>query len=406
MLDKVNSVFVLSLCAFIVSLPLFEAPKTVFLCILLVFGLILIWLNKVKLELDDGFILAFIVSGYVVALFSGVHHEEWRGSTGLALIGLLLLTIKKISISDPNRRRISMMVLLSTLIATLHGFWLLFVTHKLNALELNSVGHVNHSSIYLVESFAFNLALAMTLKRADSLAFKLFTLCCLVVTAVAVMISDSRASAMTLALIAFLISMSFFKKSKWPIVLVFVATAVSLGYMYASKASIIQKHIDQTATGPYVGPRQMVWNSALLIWRQYPIFGIGIRNYSRATKDIQAQWLEKEGKHFSDQDYLPISHAHNLYLNTLAERGVFGFFVLMAMLLRISILIYKHRPTEKDNDIYWASWCAALGVLGVVFGNGLFNTTLHSEHGMLAVLLIGLWWSSVGQRQDPLTNAS
>jgi hypothetical protein len=71
----------------------------------------------------------------------------------------------------------------------------------------------------------------------------------------------------------------------------------------------------------------------------------------------------------------------------------------LAVLLRVAWLLYRRCPRAADSDDYWVVWLAAFGALQVVLINGIFNTTLHHEHGLLSVLLLGLWWSQT--RQPP-----
>ena len=50
------------------------------------------------------------------------------------------------------------------------------------------------------------------------------------------------------------------------------------------------------------------------------------------TPERIRQWRAEEGKPFDPAQYLPYNHAHNLFVNTLAERGATGLAVLLAVL--------------------------------------------------------------------------
>jgi len=84
-------------------------------------------------------------------------------------------------------------------------------------------------------------------------------------------------------------------------------------------------------------------------------------------------------------------HAHNLYLNTLAERGIVGSVPLAAVLIAWGLLLFRRRPRPADSEDDWLLWGAAAAAWTVSVVAGLANTTLHHEHGMLAALLLGLW---------------
>ncbi len=398
--EKWQSAPILTLLAFILVLPSFEAPKTVFLCLFYLLGIYSIWKNRdaYQWQNDDTLLVFWMLSGFVVALFAGIHHKEWDGALGVLKLGLFLLVLKNISLGEKVRQIIAMLILISTLLATAEGLWQLFVAKQRIALELNSVGHVNHSAIYLVLNFAQALAMTMVLKKSNTLTTKIFLVSCLLITAVCVVLSNSRASILATAVIAMSFGLIWLKRSKLPLLVLSASILVVATGLYFENAPVVQKHVQQTAAGPYLGERQAIWNSSLLAWRHFPIFGVGIKNFGQATQELQTAWLAEEGKPFVEGQYLPYAHAHNFYLSTLAEQGLFGFAIILLVLGRIGFLLYKHQPRLADSDSYWCSWLAALGAVQVVLVNGLLNTTLHSEHGLLTILLIGLWWSSLKQR--------
>ena len=179
--EKWQAIPILSLLAFIVVLPIFETPKTLFLWFFVVISGIAIWKHKDKFrwQIDDGLLLVWMLSGFVVALFAGIHHKEWSGATGILTLAMFFLTVKNLPLSQRLGRIVALAVLAATLLATLEGFWQLFVVKHNKALELNSVGHVNHSAIYFVLNFALALAMTLTLKKSDSAVTKTFVLLCM-----------------------------------------------------------------------------------------------------------------------------------------------------------------------------------------------------------------------------------
>ena len=66
--NKWQAPTILSLLAFILVLPIFETPKTIFLWVFIVFSGITIWRHKDKFrwQADDGLILAWMFGGFVV----------------------------------------------------------------------------------------------------------------------------------------------------------------------------------------------------------------------------------------------------------------------------------------------------------------------------------------------------
>lgn len=397
---KHYSIYLFSLFGFILTLPLTEAPKTVFLLLFFTASTYNLWKKRhvILWESDDFLLLLWILSGFVVAFFAGLHYKEWGGANGPLILGLLLLFLKHSNFDDRLIRWLLYAILLSTLVANGYGLWQLFISGQKNALELKSVGHVNHSAIYLCLNFAVALAMTLTLKKSTATGAKIFILVCLLLTTASIVLSNSRTTIVVMGLIALSFGFVWIKRSKWPLVLLLLSIVLAAGSLYFSHARVIQKHQIHTSQS-FLGERKPIWNSALLIWRHNPLFGIGIKNYGQAGPEIQEQWLAQEGQHYDGEHYLAYAHAHSFYLTNLAEQGLFGLGVTLAVLLRIAWLLYRHQPHAMDDDNYWLVWLIAIGALQVVLLNGIFNTTLHHEHGLLSVLLLGLWWSQADKAQ-------
>lgn len=385
-----------SLMAFIGFLPLFEAPKNIFLILFLLLGFwaIIQSRNSWRWLKSDSLVALWTVSGFIVAAFAKIHAKEWDGAVSMMWLGLLLLVIKKLPVNDREQQGFDHMVLLSTVVTTFYGLWRLWVTQQDKLLELNSVGHVNHSAIYLALSFSLAFALLITHSVMAKRWLKIWLWVCVLIIGFAILVANSRATVIVMAVIAFSFALFWIKRSK--VVLLAVAlsfTTIGAG-MLVTKAPIVQKQIAESAADPnLLGPRQAIWNSSLLIWRHAPIFGVGLKNYGKVDWAMQKQWLEQDGIQYVDGDYRAFAHSHNLYLSLLAEQGLFGLLTTLSLLLCIAYSLYRHYPQPHDSDTDWCRWLAAVGALEVIIVNGLFNTTLHHEHGLLSVLLIGWWWA-------------
>ena len=398
--DKWQAGPILCLLAFIMALPSFEMPKMLFLWLFIGFASVAIWKNRdqYRWQVDDTLLVIWMLSGGVVALFAGIHSNEWLGAKGNAILILFLLVLKQVSLSEKLRKTIGLTVLCSTLFAAGEGLWQLYVSKQQAQLELHSVGHVNHSAIYLGLSFALALAMTLTLSEFDSLKTKCFVVFCLLFSAACVILSNSRATILTMAVIAVSYGLMWLKRRKWPLFILTFSILIASAGLYFEKAQVVQKHIQQTSQGPFLGERQAIWNTSLLAWRQFPLFGVGIRNFGQISEDLQSKWREKDGNVMMEDQFVRTSHPHNFYLLLMAEQGLFGLLITLSVLARIGFLLYKNRPVATDSDGYWWGWLAAFGAIQVILINGLLNTTLHHEHGLLALLLIGLWWANLAQR--------
>ena len=115
-----------------------------------------------------------------------------------------------------------------------------------------------------------------------------------------------------------------------------------------------------------------------------------MHNFNQISMPKVQQWVEESGKPYDASAYLGTSHAHSLYLNTLAERGLFGLTILISVLFAWLFWLLRFIPKASDENIAWAVWGASFSAWFATVGIGLVNTTLHHEHGILSALLLGI----------------
>jgi O-antigen ligase len=94
---------------------------------------------------------------------------------------------------------------------------------------------------------------------------------------------------------------------------------------------------------------------------------------------------------FAPEDLWFTAHAHGLYFNTLAERGLVGLLPLLIFLAGIGLTLFRHRMQNTDSPLQKTLWGGALGAWVVTVLGGLFNTTFHHEHGLITMILIAIW---------------
>ncbi len=92
------------------------------------------------------------------------------------------------------------------------------------------------------------------------------------------------------------------------------------------------------------------WQAGAAMFSDHPWLGVGIGNYSVAYPDYAPP-------HFYD----PLGHAHNIYLNFLAETGVVGAAAFVALWLAGFWLAWRTARSTAGNDA-----ALALGVLGTL----------------------------------------
>jgi len=207
------------------------------------------------------------------------------------------------------------------------------------------------------------------------------------------MMTSSRAAIVSALILALLFGLVWLKRSRIPIAAIGIALVLLVGLAVTTDFRAVQEHVAQTNGNSLMVARKQIWNAGLVAWRKFPLFGVGMKNYGQITDDKLKAWVGEEGKDYDPSKYRANEHAHNLYLNTLVERGAVGFAALAAVMLTWVYCLYRRIPGREEGDLAWALWGGSLSAWFVTVAVGLFNTTLHHEHAILAALLLGMWLS-------------
>jgi len=186
---------------------------------------------------------------------------------------------------------------------------------------------------------------------------------------------------------------AWWRRSRMPILAAAALVVLTVAVGWFGGAEVFRKHQAVVEAHNVLAYRDGIWRAALVAWQRYPLLGIGIDNYHLVKLERVQRWRREAGLDFEAQRYAEFPHAHSLYLNTLAERGIVGSAPLLAVLAAWLVSLLRHLPQREapDEDAIW--WGAAAGAWLVTTGVGLVNTTLHHEHAILAMLLLGFWLS-------------
>jgi O-antigen ligase len=375
-------------------LPLFEAPKN--LCWA---GYVLAWAYNRARARDwggawdrwDGLIAAWIASAYLVAAFAGVHHDEWREANDVLRYASVLWALKRSRYDERALLWILGALLASTLLALAWGYWKLYVAGITDALGLNSVGHVNHSAVYLDIVFGAALSAALAYWERLSPAARAALGLAVAALLVSVFLTDSRAAVGAAVLFVFGLVAAYGARGRIDarkgLLVAFLAVAAALAVL----PGVLDKTIDRTERGIALAYRDKIWANALVEWRRYPLFGVGMGNFGRVPLEQLQQWNESQGWAIRPTAEGLNSHAHSLYFTTLAERGAVGLGVVLAVLAAWGVSLFRGIPRARDPGLDWALFGAAFAAWLTTIGVGFLNTTLHHEHGILSVMLLGIW---------------
>ncbi len=127
------------------------------------------------------------------------------------------------------------------------------------------------------------------------------------------------------------------------------------------------------------------WVAAVRMWEKAPWLGVGPGNYATVYPSVRLPLWEE-----------PLGHAHNIYLNVLAETGLVGLGAYLLLWISAAIWVWRHFQQAAQRQASWHA-AVALGVLGVIshvsvhniFDN-LFVQGIYLQMGLwLALLSIG-----------------
>jgi O-antigen ligase len=388
----------------IVSLPSVEGPKNIFLVGYLFTRLISeviqyrkgIWLWKIW----DSIFVMIVFTALLSTLFAGFSGlEEWKGYKVLLTAILTGWFLSRSYYTSNQYQLLFKLIILSTLLPLIWGLYEYLVIHSRKTLEIHSVGHVNHSAIYLVMIFGASLAWCVSQFNAkkEKVALNWQTILLILLSLlffISLIIGESR-GAFGIAIILGVMLVFLLAKNKEIKILGVLCIVSILLLTLILNTSIVQKHNRNLGNHNVLAFRDRAWNVSFEAARFYPILGIGMSNWHFITLDQLKKSVEKRGEIFDPENYHFGGHAHNLYLSALVERGTIGLIVtLIFMMAWIRQLIKTFHWAKKSKDTSYL-WGGSLSAWVATFGIGFVNTTFHHEHAILACLFLGIYLSYV-----------
>ncbi|MSQ87919.1 MAG: O-antigen ligase family protein [Betaproteobacteria bacterium] len=391
------------LIAFCLFLPLVEAPKN-----LAWLGYVAVWLlNRSRAgELGaqfraswdgwDSLFALWIVTGYLAAAFSGLRGGELSGAHELARYALLGWMVKRGGYSAKEIHWVLGALVLSLVAGLAFGYWRLWSgAGKSGTLQLYSVGHVNHTAIYIAIMFGVCASWLFTCWRAWTTGRRVLALAVCLLALVSLIVTASRGAIGVGLVLLLVLGAAWWPRWRAAFIASLAVVALVAASLVTFETAVIRKQEVYVATQNVLSGRDGIWRMALVAWERYPWFGVGMNNYKQISHERVRTWRAEAGKDYDAARYMEYVHAHNLFVNALAERGIVGFAALAAVLLAWFAVLIRRRPRAQDGELAWLVWGGAASAWFVTVMVGMVNTTLHHEHGLLAALLLGLWLSTL-----------
>ena len=391
------------LSLFLTFLPSLEAPKNIFLAGFLITALYRqSQLPPSKWGIWDWVFLSLIFSSLLSALFPGVAGgSEWKGFRGMLLWMTFGWTLFRSDYNEKEKKYLFIFAILMTLPPLVWGLMESLVLHTKVALQLHSVGHVNHSAIYLGMVAGASLSFLLSQLQAARKKYIFIAALLFMFLAASVIITNSRGAFG----IAFLLIYSMFLLSKvsvrTKILSLVLLSSFLVTIVFIKPAPVIEKQIANQENHIVLAYRDKVWRAAYEVAKFNPLLGIGGGNWSYIKIDQIKSRVEARGETFNAEDYLlEAGHPHNIYLANLVDRGILGLITFLSfMAIWLITLIKSYKKYNQDSK-------AMLFIMGsfsawtTIFGIGFVNTTFHHENALLALFFLGLHLNYLRQKNQ------
>lgn len=232
--------------------------------------------------------------------------------------------------------------------------WLRFHSTMANYRAGDSVGDGNYFSTSAALIVPFILLMIFNAKKSSE---KLFFSGCLLITAVAIMLTGSRGGALAVAVA--LLYLIWHSRNRIRNLLLIAAVTLPLALFLP--ASPLNRVLHPRTHGVNtVQTRLEAWSAGMKMFEAHPVFGIGLGNF----KTLMPLYSP------ADLDFKSV--AHNTYIEYLAELGPIGllFFLGIAFFAFRSFRKVRYRMRELDpkSFLYIASLSLESGLLGYLVG--------------------------------------
>lgn len=380
----------ISLNLFLFFLPLLEAPKNIFGVLYIISATINLYSSK-RWSGSTRRLFFLTVLVILATLLAGVDsdilslNQSLRNSLNWLMTPILCSLFLARSYSSRERSQFLYVFCIAIIVAILEA------TYQ-NTNSLRSVGHPNQSGLFAVTAYVVLLWLLMSQK---SLIGRIIPIIALSLTVYFIFKTTSLLAIgllfiTTLSWLLLKMDVRKLNRANYFIVFAFIAINIAI---FSNYSGDIQEKIKSRLESPSITSHRIeLFNSYRLFLGDHVLLGWGVGSFkkvvtldrvkTRLSISTGDQWRKVAHLfHFSN-------HAHNLYGHVLIERGLIGLILILAYVVGI----IRELPAKRE-------WPAIIPLLIIFFVGGLFQTTIHVEHGILGVWALCLMGThSIGER--------
>ena len=388
--DIITKLYNLFLVVLLFTLPVTEGLKQISLTLFVLVGIYICVKEKKQFKFDVINVSLFI---FVLATFISCLVNEVSPSRALDPLRCMLFffIVRTVGTEKINFKFMFYALFAGFIVAFIPACVKKFTSNDPMALfELKSIGHVNHSAIFMLLIFCAALISAAELKKIYE---KYIAITVAGICVFGIMVAGSRATMYLLPIIAFVILFYKIAKKqanfKISLSLIIFFSIIAISYTYISANITQDGRIYSQLTKGITGSetRYPIFASAFYTWLEHPFFGIGSGEFK--IIDIT--------KYFPGNFEVHVSHSHNTFLTFLTEKGIIA---LLAYLVFQLSLFVKFIKNFRQNSIVF------LALLMLVFQNiiSLVNTTFHHENALLMLLFWALALGVIDEKNSIFKN--
>ena len=376
------------LALMLIVLPSFEVPKNLFAVLFVVSWAVISYKNKDwggKWRAIDTIFLLWILADIAVGVNAVlVHDQPANGSKDIIKFVLVGWAISRSGFSNNQMINLSVVAIIFAVMPLIYSY---LNCNGGSCIELNSVGHVNHTAIYLLIAYVLSLSLLIFNFKNISNSLHIVLIVTSIALAYTVIDTNSRAASgvlVVITLIAMLYSINHYRN--WYSIVISVSfislAAISLSY---NPTNVINKFINGSNL---IGdsPRQKIRNFAYYVFKIDPVLGTGMGNFPNFNHDDIKDLVIKDKGVYNTDEFMPFAHPHNVYYVYLTGGGIILLTVFVWFWLQVINIIYQINRQLNEKWIIFAATSTVLVVLSI----GWVNTTLAHEHALITMFAIGL----------------
>jgi len=376
-------IFLIGLLLF---LPGLEALKNLCALFFVLSWLYVAWNNKYwggKWRVIDSIFLLWILSAIIVSVNAIVTHQlpgdNFRDILRFVLIAWVL---SRTNFSKEKLVESAFISIIAVTCTLAYGY----IAGNGELKELYSVGHINHTAIFLLISYSISISLLLfnfeNLKKIQKFILVLTT----VILFISIVDTNSRAAFGLLILITIIDFVYFLKAQSYSFKIIFMIMFPFLGILLIFNPPEALQRIQAQETILDDDNRTKIRAFSYYAFKTNPYLGVGFGNFSKIEMDDIAPLIIKDKGFFDGGVYLKSAHAHNVYYTYLTSGGILIFSIFIWFWFYIVWIITKINKSAENEWIVISS----ISVVMINLLIGIVNTTLHHEHAIMSMFVLGL----------------